>query len=164
MPKYEDREPLLRSFVGNLHSISNEEFQQLVTQTQHLSISGLKTHVQSVKDAIEDKVRNATHFVMVNTETSPKWIPCLPSVRGSVQQDKVNLENIACPKLRFKDLSLQSDKVTKHKIHNSSSSSYLERMQLTQQELDKLSGVKNETDYDDSMYTDYKKKYKCYDS
>ena len=161
-PKFEDREPLLKSFVGPYNTISDDQWSQLVRETEHMTISGLKSHVQSVKDKLEQKISSASHFVFANMpEGPPKWVPCRPHVPGAVKRnDDVHFSNIAKPKIRFKDLSHQSANLSRDETFYTS---YRRRMKLTKQEHNKRKGVQDEEGtYPESMYHEYMKQYKCY--
>ena len=165
-PKPEDRLPLLKSFVGNHNSISDEEWQQIFEETSHLNIAGMKSHVQVAKDSIEAKITAATHFVFIKSPamSCPQWVACLPDCKGSVQTSFHHFSNIYCPKLTYRFIS-QKQFAAKGKHH---SDSYRNQMRCTREELDVIYGVKSdgEGSFPQSMYDDYIKDHKetCYTS
>ena len=106
-PKPEDRLPLLKSFVGSHNCISDEEWQQLLEETSHLNIAGMKSQVQLAKDSIEAKITAVTHFVLVKSPEMPcpQWVACLPDCKGCVKTSFHHFKNIYCPKLTYKYIS-----------------------------------------------------------
>ena len=149
----------MRSFVGPNNSLTNEEFDALVKETEALSISGLKTFVQSKKDQLEDKISSAKHFVMVKHPPNPQFIPCLSDVKKSISAKHVHFKNVLPPTIHFKNLSSQQpSNPTKGPF-----TSYRKRMKLSRQDFNKLSGVKDEEDeYSEEMYANYMKLHKCF--
>ena len=147
--------------MGPNNSISNDEFDALAKETESLTISGLKTFVQSTKDKIEDEICSWNHFVMVKDPNgaTPKFLPCLPNVEGALLKKDIHLENVLPPIIRYKDISQQPVNSAKAKDNFTS---YRKRMKLSRHDYNKLSGVKDdEGEYSEEMYKNYVKRFKC---
>ena len=161
-PCYEDRVPLLKSFVGPSNSVSNAEWDMLASETEKLNTSGMKTYVQNQKDKLQDKIRKAKYFVLVNIPSQgPKFVPCRKKVRGKIKRENIDFHfsKIFRPKIRFKDLSSNQPSSKDMKAKNRRN--YREQMKLTKEEFKKMRGVKEEENHIDSMYQEYCRQYKC---
>ena len=142
--------------------MSSFEWDMLATQTEHLNTSGMKTYIQNQKDQLQDKISNARYFVLVNVPLQgPKFVPCRKKICGKVKGENIDFHfsKIFCPKIRFKDLSNQKPK--KDKKVKGQHRNYRELMKLKKEDFQKLSGVKDEESYPESMYKEYCRLYEC---
>ena len=157
-PEYKYRKPLLKSFVGSNHCISDEQFESLVEQTKDLSISNLKNHVQIAKDCIEMKVSTATHFVLADMGPGepPKWATCPSGTPGAVERRAdFNFSNTFCPALIYEDMQTGNSSDTKME-KKKKKKGHRERLRLTSEESRKYTGVgSDEGSYPDSMYQEF---------
>ena len=118
----------------------------------------MKSQVQLARDSIEAKITAATHFVLVKSPemSCPQWVACVPTCKGSVQGSLHHFSNIYCPKLTYRYISQKPTEASKHKEH---SDSYRNQMRLTRGELDRINGVKSESEGEGSfppaLYEDY---------
>ena len=144
--------------MGPKNSLTDEEVDALVKETEKLSIRSLKTFVQSKKDQIEENISYASHFLMVKHPPNPQFIPCQPLVTNAISAKDVNFENVIPPTIRFHHLTQNPAKST-----GGSRASYRERMKLSSRDWNKVKGVKDEEDeYSDEMYKRYMKLHTCY--
>ena len=158
-PSKEERRPILEMFVGAHNTITDKEWHSLVEQTKNLSIRGLKAHVQSSKDKVEESIKNAKYWIQHETDDGLKWSPCPKEWRGSVERSFTNFSNTYKPKLRYKDLCLP-DKIKSGRKEGKKS--WREMMRLPNDKLKVLSGIKSDESYTQSDYDAYMKEHKCF--
>ena len=162
-PKYEDRVPLLKTFVGPKNTLTMEEWDKLAAQTENMSTSAMKTYIQNKKDELQDKISNARYFVLVNIPSEgPKFVPCRKQIKGRVKREEFDFHfsKIYCPQIRFKDLTNQD--CSKNERGKGQKKNYRDFMKLNKEDFQKMSGVKVEDEsYPDSMYQEYCRLHEC---
>ena len=107
-PNITERRAILEKLVGPRNTVTDEEWTSLVDQTKHLTISGLKDHVQFSKDKVEEKLKETKYWIQHDIPGEGlKWCPC-PKRYGGIEGNISNFANIYHMKLRFDDLCISS--------------------------------------------------------
>ena len=150
----------MEKFVGPRNTVTNDEWLSLVNQTKHLTISGLKDHVQFSKDKVQETLKEHKYWIQHDIpEEGLKWCPCPEGYTGAVKRNITNFANTYQLKLRFEDLSLS------HKTESGNDPtkmSWRERMHVSDDRLQILSGIKTVESYSQKDYDDFMKKERCF--
>ena len=159
-PTMMEREPILKSMIGKHNSITKREWTALLEETKHLTISGLKDHVQFAKDRVQQDICKATHWIQYEKDDGLLWCPCPPNWKGAVEGSITNFSNVYKPKLRYIDLCLKS--VGAPSGVSEGKKSWREKMRLSDDELKVLSGIKSDDqNYSQTDYDAYMKNERC---
>ena len=158
-PNMEERRAIMEKFVGPRNTVSEDEWMSLVDQTKHLTISGLKDHVQFSKDKVEEKLKGNKFWIQHDIPGEGlKWCPC-PERYGGIEGNITNFANIYHLKLRFDDLCLSSKDICNLKGNKKS---WRDRMRISGERLKILSGIKTEESYSQQDYDAFMKKERCF--
>ena len=155
-----ERRAILEKLVGPKNTVTEDEWISLVDQTKHLTISGLKDHVQFSKDKVQESLAETKYWIQHDIPGEGlKWCPCPEKFVGAVERSLTNFANTYQLKLRFDDLCI-SDKA---KLDGKKAKkSWRERMCISDDRLKVLSGIKADENYSQHDYDDYMKKEKCF--
>ena len=141
----------MKSMVGSNNCMTEQEWGLLVKETKQLTISGLRDHIQSSKEKVQEEVKSAEFWIQYETVKGLKWTPCPPNWEGARKRDVINLSNTYEPKLRYKDLTVES--INSKKFANlSGKKKWAEKMRVSDEELKSLSGVKSDESYSTAQY------------
>ena len=115
-PNVTERRAILEKLVGPRNTVTDEEWTSLVDQTKHLTISGLKDHVQFSKDKVQESLKETKYWIQHDIPGEGlKWCPCPEGYDGAVQRNITNFANTYQLKLQFEDLSLSGKEKSDNK-------------------------------------------------
>ena len=159
-PTFEERKPIMKSMVGSNNSVTEQEWSLLVNETKQLTISGLRDHIKSAKEKVQEELINAKFWIQYETAQGLKWTPCPPHWKGAIERDVINLSNTYEPKIRYLDLTVKAIN-SKKLLDKSAKKNWAERMRVSDEELKILSGVKSNESYTQAQYEAFMKQEQC---
>ena len=159
-PTMEERKPIMKSMVGSNNSVTEEEWRLLVNETKQLTISGLRDHIKSAKEKVQEEVINAKFWIQYETAQGLKWTPCPPDWKGAIKRDVINLSNTYEPKIRYLDLTVKAIN-SKKLLKKPEKKNWAQRMRVSDEELKLLSGVKSDESYTPTQYEAFMKQEQC---